>query len=246
MVDKSKLATVSVRVEEELNRKVDLVTELIGVNKSDFIRACFEKLATDNEVLLDNCNKVDEYLNFIRTELSALPSNLILVKNGSWADVSDFLILMLCDQLWKIPTIRDNWKDFCKRYGLILKAQKKDEESELLDLESLVFLSAEKSGLIAPEDISAILNQGFWINHIEADKISLIVAVKKSFEDHSARITIKDYLNQSEDKEKGPLRIVIDAKGKFRRSGDWLYYPVTTEPIAADEKKESESSEGGS
>ena len=251
MVDKSKLATVSVRVEEELNHKVDLVTEIIGVNKSDFIRACFEKLTEDNQVLLDHCSKVNDYLKFLKAELSALPSNLIMVKNGTWADVSDFLVIMLCDQLWKLDIVQKNWRIFTKKYGLKKITTERridhDEDSkELFDLENLVFLSVEKSGLIAPEDITVILNQGFWINHLESDKISLLVAVKKSFEDQSARAIIENYLEQEADKEKGPSRFVIDAKGKFRRSGDWLYYPVSTEPITAEETENSENKDGES
>jgi len=236
MVDKTKLSTISVRVEEDLNQKTDLVTAIIGVNKSDFLRACLEKLCVDNQMLLDHCDKFEGYINFIKQELSALPPEMILVNDGSWSDVTDFLILMLCDKLWKMDIIKNYWKEFTKKYDLRrshVDADRKPENTEeLFDLEGLVFLSAEKSGLMPPEDVSSILTQVNWINNVEADKISLVFAVKKSFEEQTALSLIKEYLTQAEEKHGKPSRIIIDAKGKFRRVGDWLYYPVYTAELS--------------
>lgn len=82
-----------------------------------------------------------------------------------------------------------------------------------------------------PEDIPVTLEKSMWINALEADKISLIMAVKTSFMKESAETILNRYLQKEKAPRSGPFRFVIDAKGKFRRSGDWLYFPVRTESV---------------
>ena len=158
-----------------------------------------------------------------------------------WADVSDFLVIMLCDMLWKTDLVYKYWVDFRKSYNLTESKTKQSEAEqprELFALEEFVFLSAEKSGIMPPEDIPRTLEQPNWINALESDKISLIAAVKSAFLEESAETTINNYLQNRRTQKSGPVRFVIDAKGKFRRSGDWLYFPVRTELIKEKEALE--------
>jgi antitoxin component of RelBE/YafQ-DinJ toxin-antitoxin module len=240
MVDKSKISTISVRIEEELNQKMEAVTSIIGFNKSDFLRACIEKLISDNKMLLEHCDKFGDYINFIRHELSALPKDIIMVKNGSWSDVTDFLILMLCDQLWQMGIVRKNWKAFVEKYkvGKDFLERNISNKNEFFSLENLVFLSAEKSGIMPTEDIPSIIKNENWINNVEGDRISLVVAVKSSIENQTAFDLITDYLRQEKQKSGKTCHVVIDARGTFRRIGDWLYYPVTTEELPAEKGEE--------
>jgi hypothetical protein len=113
---------------------------------------------------------------------------------------------------------------------------KAKESNGLLALEDLVFVSAEKSGQVERVDIPVLLDETSWISQVEADMISLSYAVKTAFEDTQARAIIKKFLEKAEEEDQDDhLRLVIDAKGGFRRSGYVLHLPVYTEKIRSTE-----------
>ena len=121
MVDESqsKLTTVSVRVEEDLLNRVETVSNLLSISKSDFLRACLEKLCRDNRILVEHENKVAEYACYVKEEFSKLPADLIEIKNGTWNDLSESTITMLCDELWKwSEAVYNFWVEFTGDYSL--------------------------------------------------------------------------------------------------------------------------------
>jgi hypothetical protein len=235
------MTTISVRVEDELMKRVDKVTDIVSFNKSDFLRACLEKLCSDNKLLVDHFDNLPQYFGFIRNELSQLPVEMIKVTNGSWKEVTDSTILILCDELWKTSEIVFNkWLSLSNKYNLtrtiegveIVDFSQATGSDGLLDLSSLLFHAAEKSGQVAQVDIPVLLNNENWIDNVEADRIILSCSVKEAFEEQPARTIIRKYLEEmEEEKHEEPLRLVIDAKGTFRRSGSVLYFPVSTEKI---------------
>lgn len=241
MIDKAKITTMSVRVEEELMKQVDKVTSIIPMNKSDFLRSCLEKLCRDNKMLLDHYDKFPEYIEFIKNELRKLPENMIRITNGSWDNVKESTILIICDLLWQSSEIVfDNWKKLVDKYGLTRERKGEDmsdfskvkESNGLLALEDIVFVFAEKSGQVERVDLPLLLNETNWIGQVEADMISLSYAVKTAFEDTRARVIIKKFLEKAEEEDQEEhLRLVIDAKGGFRRSGYVLHLPVYTEKM---------------
>ena len=96
-----KMCTVSVRIEDDLIRSFEVVSNLLNISKSDFLRACIEKLSFDNNALIDHYPKMSEYVQYIKNELAKLPSDMIEVINGTWADVNDKIIVIFCDEFWK-------------------------------------------------------------------------------------------------------------------------------------------------
>lgn len=242
MEKQSKITTVSVRVEEDLMRRFDTVTEITSVNKSDFIRACLQKFCDDNQMLIDHFSKVGEYIDFIKNELSKLPADLIVVENGAWEDVPEWVVLILCDGLWRASKpVFANWLELLETYNLEREDQPNDfseaERSDgLLNLDSFIMLSAERSGHVASPDIPLLISEENWIEDVEADRISLSYACKKAFETATARKVLQDYLySEAMKKQESPLRVIVDARGAFRRSGSVLYLPIGTEKITEDE-----------
>jgi hypothetical protein len=238
MSNQSKLTTFSVRVDDSLAKRLDVVSSIVPINKSDFLRSCLEKLCDDNQMLIDHCPKINEYLHFIRKEISQLPQDLVVVKNGSWADVGESTIIFLCDQLWKSSKlVFDNWRKLIDSYDLETKGRvtdfsKAQECGGLLDLESIVMLLAEKSKELERPDIPMLISKGSWIDDTEANKVSLAYACKKAFEEQTAEKVVREALeNAKSQRKEGLQRLVIDAKGIIRRSGSILHLPVTTETL---------------
>jgi hypothetical protein len=189
-------------------------------------------------MLIDHCPKISEYLHFIKKEMSRLPQDLVVVKNGSWADVGESTIIFLCDQLWKSSkVVFDNWRKLIDSYDLETKERitdfsKAEESGGLMDLESVVMLLAEKSKELERPDIPMLISKGSWIDDTEANKVSLTYACKKAFEEQTAEKVVKEALESVKSQMKeGPQRLVVDAKGIIRRSGSVLHLPVTTETI---------------
>jgi len=240
MVKKSKMTTVSVRIEDELMKRLDAITNIIPINKSGFIRSCLEKLCNDNQMLIDHHHKVDKYIDFIRNELSKLLTDMIVVKNGSWKEVKESTILILCDELWGTSKIIfDNWSKLLDKYDLKTEITDSSEDGEprsLLDLGSIALLLVEKAGQVEQPDIQLLISEEDWTDDLEMHRVSLSYACKKAFEKQSPQKIIREYLEkESARKKEGPQRLVIDAKGRFRRSGSLLYLPVDTEEIPKSE-----------
>lgn len=238
MVEHGKMSTISVRVEAKLSNQFEAVANIIQINKSDFIRSCLQKLCEDNKILLDHYDKVPEYLNFVKGELSKLPQDIIVVKNGSWKDVKESTLLLLFDEFWKTsPLVFENWQKFIEEYELtnerveaISDFSEAKESDGLLGLDSIIMLMAEKSGQVEQVDLPPLLASQDWVDSIEVDRISLSYACKKAFEKVSARTIVSDFLDAERIKKGcGHLRVVMDASGSFRRSGSILYLPVDTE-----------------
>ena len=247
MVDLTKMSTISARIEETLAQQFENVANMISINKSDFIRSCIQKLCTDNAILLQHCDKVPEYMNYVKEELSKLPERIIKVKNGSWKDVKEATLFLLLDEFWKTsPSFFNNWKQILEEYHLTPSMEIEEfsdakESDGLLGLDSIVMLMAEKSGQMELADMPTFLRGSDWVDEIEVDRISLSYACKKTFEKLSATTILNDYLDSERiKKESGPLRVVIDASGTFRRSGSVLYLPVDTAEIEVDNENQSE------
>lgn len=234
-----KQTTISVRLTDDLLNKFDAVTKIIPLGKSDFIRGCIQKLCDDNELLIDHSHKIDQYLNFVKREISKLPEKMVIVKNGPWGDVSDSTILILCDELWRTTkSVFNEWQKLMEEYGMEYEEfpdfSSAEESDGLLDLGAIALLATKKTTSIKPTDMPLLLEEGMWSDHAEIHKVSLGYAVKKAFEKKSAKKIIKKYLASEETrKNKKPLRVTIDARGEFRRSGGLLYLPVDTEKVEA-------------
>jgi len=238
-----KQTSISVRLTDDLLNKFDAVTKIIPLGKSDFIRGCIEKLCDDNELLTDHSRQVDQYLEFIKKESSKLPENMVIVKNGSWRDVSNSTIIILCDELWRATKpVFSEWQKLSKKYGIEHEEASDFSDAEesdgLLGLGDIVMMVTKKTTSIDPSDISFFLEQQMWSDSTEINRISLSYAVKKAFEKTSAKNVVKKYLKHEETrKNTKPLRVVIDARGEFRRSGTLLYLPVDTEKIESTGKR---------
>jgi len=230
-----KQTTISVRLSADLVKKFDDVTKIMPLGKSDFIRGCIQKLCDDNELLIDHSHQADQYLEFIKKEISKLPKNMVIVKNGSWKDVSNSTILILCDELWRASkSVFNEWQKLNEKYGIehldFLDFSDAEESEGLLDLGAIALLATKKTSSIEASDIHLFLEQEMWSDSMEIHKISLSYAVKKAFEKESAEKVVKKYLDNEEIRRNmKPLRVSIDARGEFRRSGGLLYLPIDTE-----------------
>jgi len=208
---------------------------MIQINKSDFVRSCIQKLCQDNEILLEHYDKLSEYVDFVRSELSKLPIDLIEVKNGQWADVKESTLLFLMDEFWRTsPSVFEHWKRIIDKYKLtslegINDFSEAKQSDGLLSLGSIVMLMAEKSGEMEPVDVPILLRDVDWVDSVEVTRIALSYACKEAFEEQSALSIVKSFLDAEMLKKKsGPRCVVLDASGKFRRSGAMLYLPVDT------------------
>lgn len=232
-----KQTTISVRLADDLLSKFDAVTRILPLGKSDFIRACIQKLCEDNELLVDHSHKVDQYLESIKKEISKLPENMLIVRNGSWKDVSNSTILILCDELWKTSkSVFSEWQKLTGNYEIkhehIPDFAAAEESDGLLDLGAIALLATKKKTSIEPTDLLLFLEDELWSDQFEISRISLSYSVNKVLEQKLAEKVIRDYIKSEErTKRVKPLRVSIDAKGEFRRSGGLLYLPVKTEKI---------------
>lgn len=227
---------VSVRLNPEISEQFDTVCKLFKLGKADFLRECIEKLCDENDLLTQNYKKNKEYIEFIRKSLSKLPKNKIEIENGSWENAKDMAIITLCDEIWSSSKkVWDCWNEICSDY--IFYDVDGDEVKEfvirrtLFDLGDIGLLLAGSKTSI---DISYLLGEGDWGDTIELKKVSLLLAVKKAIEKYTAKEVINDALNGASKECGSPLRLVVDAKGEFKRSGDSLVSPVGFEEGAGE------------
>lgn len=238
MTKQSKMSTISVRIEEELMKRVDTATNIMAISKSDFIRSCLEKLCDDNQLLIDHYDKIPRYIEYIRRELGKLPPKFATVKNGTIENVKEPTIMYLCDELWRSSKpVFDNWLALLKEYDLKRENtpdnfEQAKESDGLLGLDTMIMFMAEKSGKVSRLDAPRLLREPDWIENTEMDRVALSYACWKAFTEHTAQAIIEDYLNKERALKKGTaIRLVIDAKGGLRRSGNFLYLPIDTEEI---------------
>ena len=240
-----KQTTISVRLSDDLLKKFDAVTKIIPLSKPDFIRGCIEKLCDDNEILVDYHQKTKEYLEFIKAELSKLPQDLVIVKNGSWKDVKDSTMFILCDEFWRASkAVFTHAQKLSEKYDIdheeIQDFSTAEESEGMLDLEDIALLVTEKTITIEPLDIPDFVSEDFWSDDTEISKVTLSYATRKAIEEKSAEKIVKDYLQSEEKRAKEKLlRLVIDARGEFRRAGNQLYMPVFTEIVEPQSKSNS-------
>lgn len=232
--------TVSVRVEKELLHRLDTVTTIIPISKSDFLRTCLEKLCDDNQILVDHSHRAEEYIAYIKDELSKLPENIVLVKNGTLTEVKESTILILCDELWRFSEpVYNAWLKLLKEYDIetaITDFAKAEQSQGVLDIGDIAMLLVEKKGSIERPDIRILVEEQYWGEQMEIQRVSLSYACKKAFEEKSSRVIIHDYLEKEKKRKKERRqRLVIDAKGTCTRRGSLLYLPVHTEEIQKDE-----------
>jgi hypothetical protein len=234
MVDENqqpKLTTVSVRIEEELLKQLDSVSSVLGVIKSDFLRACIKKLCEDNRPLLDHCSKVPEYVEYIKTEISKLPAEMVEVKNGSWQDVNDAVAVLICNALWRwSEPVYKNWVDFSKYYGF-RRTDSLERSEGLLDIASIAMITANKIGTMQNLVIEHTITRRTWVDEVEMDKVSLLYSCKKAIEETSVQKVFESYIEKESSLAGERMKMVIDAKGTLRRSGSMLYTPVESEAL---------------
>ena len=232
-----KQTTISVRLTDDLLNKFDAVTKIMPLNKSDFVRGCIQKLCGDNKLLIDHSHQVDQYLEFVKKEISKLPENMILVRNGSWRDVSNSTILILCDEFWRTSkSVFKEWQKLEKKYAMeheeVSNFSDAVKSEGLLDLEDIALMTTKKTTSIELSDIPFLLQQGMWSDSTEIKRVSLSYAVRQALAKASAKKVAEEYLKSEETRRNmKPLRVIIDAQGEFRRSGGLLYLPAFTEKI---------------
>jgi len=234
MHDKSNDVIISVRVPKELSRSFDRLSKLMKINKSDFIRACIEKLCKDNQIYLDHAEKVKEYIQAIKSAMSKVSSDKIIVENGSWENASDEAILMLCDLLLKYSNrVFDMWFKILVDYGLADESQREkareNTDEGLIGVEDIGFILSKVK---APIEVEELITEEFWWDELEMKKISLLLATKKSIEKFSAETLINEVITRTSKIEKEKTIIVVDAKGEFKRSGSIIITPVEYELIS--------------
>jgi metal-responsive CopG/Arc/MetJ family transcriptional regulator len=226
-----KLTTISVRIEDELLKELETVSKIMCISKSDFLRACIVKLCSDNQPVLDHTPRMNEYIEFIKNETAKLPSDMVVVEHGTWKDVKESTIIMMCDELWKkSDLIYDEWIKFMDEYDYEPRPKIKREEG-LLSIASIAMITAKKSGIISGIDIIGIINNPTWSESVEFDKIALAYSTKKAIEEKTAKEVFNSYLVKESAEHGEKHRLVIDARGTLRRSGTYLYLPVDTEPV---------------
>lgn len=228
-IETPKISTVSVRIEDDLLRFFDSALNILGINNEDFLRVCIEKLAFENEALVDHSPKLIEYVKNMKKELAKLPSDMIEVINGNWDDVNDKIIVILCDELWKtVDTVYDCWNNFLLKYGFDVGKLKKTRENGLLSVEDVAMIMANKSSTMNSEVILNFLENKTWTDEVELYKISLIYSCMQAIKEKSAIDIIGAHLKKTSKEEGKEQKISVDAKGELRRSGSTLYLPVET------------------
>jgi hypothetical protein len=228
-----KNTTISVRIPSKLSQNFQEAGDLLGVNKADFLRGCIEKLCHDNSLLVENYPKMDNYLNDLKTALGKLKN--VRIENGTWENAVAASMFVLCDDLWSLSKkVFDCWKELLREYNLTYWDSEKQEEitdfsqakDGTFDFEDFGLLMAEKS----PIEIDDLLEEGLWYDLLEMKKVTLLLSVLKAIKKHSAETIIGDYLKTSSNVDNVTRKtVVIDATGKFSRSGNRLIYPVQVE-----------------
>ena len=227
----SKGATISTRLTQKTGEAFDRLSELMQINKSDFVRICVEKLCKDNRIYLEHMEKTKQYSDFIRREMAKISEDMIVVKDGSWKTVTDNALLMLCDLLFRWSSkVFDTWFSVLVEYGLTegsrRDAAKEEFEDGLIALEDIGFIL---SSMKAAVDIEALIEDEKWWDEIEVKKASLLLATKQAIQKYSAEYIIKEVLERTAKYEQEPTIIVVDAAGKFKRSGSIIKTPAEYE-----------------
>jgi len=233
MLHESKGMTISVRISKEVADSFDKLSKLMQINKSDFLRVCIEKLCKDNQLYLEHTYKEKEYIEMIKVAMSKISPEKIIVENGSWETVKDVAILMLCDLLFKYSEVFDTWFGILVDYGLLDKNSKgtlREEFSEgLIQLEDIGFILSPTRG---PADVEELIIQDFWWDELETKRISLLLATKTAIEMSSAEAIISEVVARTSKIEREPTIIVLDAQGKFKRSGAVIITPAEWEKVS--------------
>lgn len=223
----SRESVISFRLEKSLAECFDKVCSIQRMGKTALLTACIRKLCMDNEIELKHYGKIPEYIVFIKNGFAKLSPNMLIVKNGTWKNMTESTIVAFCDELYAhSKTVWKLWNETFGKYGFVNASEKPADEysSELLlTLEDIGFLSVERRPIVDPEDA---IDSDFWADDTESKKISLVFAVKEAIERYGAKKIWLEALKDSERLEKGKTIWELDAKGKFFRSGSTLYSPV--------------------
>lgn len=230
----SKDVTISVRLTKETADLFDKLSGLMQINKSDFLRVCVEKLCRDNRLYLEHVDKIKQYSKFIKAEMSKISEDMIIVKDGSWKTVNDNALLMFCDLLFVWSNkVFDTWFNILVEYGLAdvdYKIKMKDQFSDgLIELEDFGFLLSPTKITV---DAEALIEQQKWWDEIEFKRISLLLATKRAIERYSAEYIVKEVLDRTAKVEQEPTKIVVDAAGRFKRSGTRIVTPAEYEKVS--------------
>ena len=230
----SKDVTISVRLTKETADSFDKLSNLMQINKSDFLRVCVEKLCKDNKIYLEHVDKIKQYSRFIKAEMSKISEDMIVVKDGSWKTVNDNALLMFCDLLfiWS-SKVFDTWFDILVEYGLADVGDKriaKDRFGDgLIELEDFGFILSPAKITV---DVEALIEEEKWWDEIEFKRISLLLATKRAIEKYSAEYIVKEVLDRTAKVEQEPTKIVVDAAGRFKRSGTRIVTPAEYEKVS--------------
>lgn len=230
----SKGMTYSVRLSKTMANAFDRLSKLIQINKSDFLRVCIEKLCKDNRLYLDHIDKVKQYTEYIRTEMSRISSKKIVVENGSWETTKEVSILMLCDLLLRwTDEVFDSWFNVMLDYGLIDKDDKSEAKQTFSD--GLIFVE-DIGFILSPTriatDVKALIEDDVWWDDLETKRVSLLFATKMAIENHSAEKLVDCVIKRTSKEEGEATIILVDAKGGFKRSGSIILTPAEYEKIS--------------
>ena len=235
--------TFSVRLPKATADAFDRISQLMQINKSDFLRVCVEKLCRDNKLYLDHVDKVQQYISFIKTKMSRIPTEKIIIENGSWETASEVAILMLCDLMfvWS-EKIFNLWFSIMKEYGLA----KEGDKSKWRETFSNGLVLIEDIGfLLSPTriatDVEELIKNEFWWDELEIKKISLLLAVKRAIEKYSAENLVDEIIKKASKEEQEPTVIIIDAKGRFKRSGSVIVTPAEIEKLSKIKRQNSKN-----
>jgi len=230
-----KSGVVSVRLTPKVYEEFSKVCGLLQLNKADFLRGCIEKLCYENEIILKHHDKTEEYIEFIKNEFSKLPRDKIEVENGSWDTVEDVSIFIFFVELWSSSEkVWNCWYDTFGDYEFFDEEGEEVKgfrESHLFDpIDIGLLLVKRKTGI----DIPDLLEADIWCDTIENKKISLVMAVKNAIEKFSAEDVLNDSLKRISREFGAPVKAIVNAKGEFKRTGDFLLSPVKFEPLAGE------------
>lgn len=233
--------TVSARIPQQLSDKFDKLSELMKVNKSDFIRACIEKLCKDNRLYLEHIDKVKTYIESIKSAMSKISHKKIIVENGSWKDMNDVTIVMFCDLMFRYSSeVFDAWFDILVNYGLVQERDKNEVREEFSDgLIGIGDIGFILSSVHPITEVEELINEPLWWDELETKKISLLLATKKAIGRFSAEAIIDKVIDATSRFEGEPTVIVLDAQGEFKRSGAVIITPAECEKVSHRKSKAS-------
>jgi len=228
--------TVSARVSPETYSKFEIVCKILKIDRSSFIKSCVEKLVTDNQFLLDTFDQTDMLIRYVKETLSKLPSDLVVVKNGSWDKVHESTIIVACDGLWS--TSEKVWSigmELCKKYRLDLVEEETSRSfagEDMFDLADLGLLALPSEKTTDATDLIEPYESSLWTDQLELKKNVLLISAVEAIKKHSALKILEEAFEYVASKcsERLPPKshvLEIDASGKFTRSGDSLVVPAS-------------------